>query len=98
MITELIELEVKDEINDEEFIHASNELETKFHMNLDGYIDSELFKGNDNIWRFIMHWESMEHFKAASKLITTSEQSAPFMNCIKGAKIKTYEQIKAWKK
>ncbi len=98
MITEIVELEINNGISDNEFISISDDLENKFHMNLEGYVSSELFKVKENNWTFIMHWESKEHFKVASKLINTSEETTFFMSCLKSVKIKTYEQIKAWKK
>lgn len=99
-ITEVVQMEIADEIKDNEFIGIMDDLEKNFHMTLEGYIDSELYKGSDNVWRMTMHWESKKSYQAASKLMMTSELTEKFRNCLIPGKVKIaiYDQIKLWEK
>lgn len=97
-VTEIIEMTVKEGVNDEKFIKALDKLETEFHMKLKGYIDSEVFKGNDGTWFLIMHWESHELLMASGKEMRASEKTASFFQILDMSKLRVQfsEQIKAW--
>ena len=75
-------------------------LEIEFHMKQAGYIDSELVKGKENSWTIIMHWESLEEVKLASKLLMKSDLTKEFRDAIIPSTVRMMylEQIKTWSK
>jgi len=97
-VTEIIEMTVKEGVSDEKFIEVLDKLETEFHMKSAGYIDSEVFKGNDGTWFLIMHWESMELLMVSGKEMRVSEKTASFFQTLDMSKLRVQfnEQIKAW--
>ncbi|MGM0532415.1 MAG: hypothetical protein ACQER7_13800, partial [Bacteroidota bacterium] len=70
---EIVSFDIDNAISDETFKEIVNSVEIEFHMKQAGYIDSELVKGKNNSWTMIMHWESLEEVKHASKLLMKSE-------------------------
>lgn len=95
-ITELVEVKVKENISDQNFMKAADELVKNCFMNTDGFIDSEMFKVNDGNWKFIYHWESMKHFEAAGQSMMKSNEVANIKEMAAETKISTFEQILKW--
>ena len=98
MITELIKMELVDEVGDEHFISIVDEMENSFHKACKGYIDSEFFKASNGIWYMLMHWESRADLKQASKAMMNSEKTLSFRECLNPQKIEIsiYDQLKSW--
>lgn len=96
-ITELVEVKVKENISDEKFIKTADDFVKNCFMNVEGFIDSELFKENETDWKFIYHWESIESFESAGKSMISSEEAAKIKGMVDETKISTFEQICIWK-
>lgn len=99
MITELVRMRIGEDIEDETFIAVVDEMERAFHMELEGYVDSELFKEADGLWRMLMHWESKEALKKASGSMMRSETTLGFRNCLipGSVEISFFDQAGAWR-
>lgn len=100
VITEIVSFEIDKSFSIEAFIEIVNSLETEFHMMQNGYIDSELLKGRGNSWTMIMHWESLEDVKLASKLLMKSDLTNEFRDAIIPSTVKMdfLEQEMKWVK
>lgn len=100
MITELVQMRIQEDIGDEDFIGIVDAMERGFHMEMEGCVDSELFKDDDGLWRMIMHWESKEVLKKASGLMMRSEITLDFRNCLipGSVRISSFEQAGAWRR
>jgi len=100
VITEIVSFEINDSISIETFTEIVTSLEIEFHMKQAGYIDSELVKGKENSWTIIMHWESLEEVKLASKLLMKSDLTKEFRDAIIPSTVRMMylEQIKTWSK
>jgi len=98
LITELVSFDIDKAISDENFKEIVDSVEIEFHMKQAGYIDSELVKGKNNSWTMIMHWESLEEVKNASKLLMKSNLTTRFREAIIPSTVKMsyLEQIKKW--
>ena len=98
LITELVSFDIDKAISDENFKEIVDSVEIEFHMKQAGYIDSELVKGKNNSWTMIMHWESLEEVKHASKLLMKSNLTTRFREAIIPSTVKMsyLEQIKKW--
>ena len=100
MITELVQMRIREDIEDEIFIGVVDAMERGFHMKLEGCVDSELFKDDDGLWQMVMHWESREALKKASKLMMRSELTLDFRNCLipGSVRISFFDQAGAWRR
>jgi hypothetical protein len=100
LVTEIVTFDIIESISSEKFKEIVDSLESEFHMFQSGYIDSELLKGRNNSWAMIMHWESMEEVKLASKLLMKSELTDRFRQAIipSTVKINYLGQINKWSK
>lgn len=100
MITELVQMRIREDIGGDAFISIVDTMEKEFHMKLDGCVDSELFKGDDDLWRMIMHWKSKEALKEASGLMMQSESTLDFRNCLipSSVRILIFDQVGAWQR
>lgn len=100
LVTEIVSFDIDNAISDENFKEIVNSVEIEFHMKQAGYIDSELVKGKNNSWTMIMHWESLEEVKHASKLLMKSDLTTSFRQAIIPSTVKMsyLEQIKKWSK
>jgi hypothetical protein len=100
VITEIVSFEINDSISIEAFAEIVTSLEMEFHMMQAGYLDSELAKGTENSWTMIMHWESLEKVKLASKLLMKSDLTKVFRDAIIPSTVRMsyLEQIKTWSK
>jgi hypothetical protein len=100
VVTEIIQFQLLPEINEEEFFQQAAAVEENFHMQLEGYIDSELFKSQERQWGFVMHWESMETFEAASKQMMIAPETELFREMLdpKSVKLTLLEQVQTWKR
>ncbi len=100
VITEIVSFDINNSISIETFKEIVTSLEIEFHMMQAGYIDSELVKGRENSWTMIMHWESLEEVKLASKLLMKSDLTEKFRNAIIPSTVRMsyLEQIKKWSK
>jgi hypothetical protein len=100
IITEIVSFDINDSISIETFQEIVTSLEIEFHMMQAGYIDSELVKGKENSWTMIMHWDSLEEVKLASKLLMKSDLSKLFRDAIIPSTVRMsyLEQIKTWSK
>ncbi len=100
VITEIVSFEINDSISIETFIEIVASLEIEFHMMQAGYLDSELVKGTENSWTMIMHWESLEEVKLASKLLMKSDLTKEFRDAIIPSTVRMsyLEQIMTWSK
>jgi len=98
IITEIVSFDIDNSISKEIFIDIVNDLEVEFHMIQPGYIDSELEKARINSWTMIIHWESLEDVKLASKLLMQSESTLRFRQAIVPSSVSMnyLEQVKVW--
>jgi hypothetical protein len=100
VVTEIVSFDIDESISNETFKEIVDSVETGFHMLQSGYIDSELVKGRKNSWTMIMHWESVEEVKLASKLLMKSDLTEQFRQAIIPSTVKMnyLMQIKKWSK
>lgn len=100
MITEVVSFDIIDSISVETFKEIVHALEIEFHLKQAGYIDSELVKGRNASWTMIMHWESLNEAKLASKGLMLSHLTERFRNAIIPSTVKMSfsEQIQKWNK
>ncbi len=98
IVTEVVNFTITPGITDEGFVQCVHKLEENFHKTLPGYIDSELAKGKDGQWAMVMHWESLEQVKQASKLMmqTPSTGNSQYLDP-KSVKIVLLDQKQTWK-
>ncbi|GAK58193.1 hypothetical protein U27_05166 [Candidatus Vecturithrix granuli] len=99
IITEVVNFTIMPGITDEDFVQCVYKLEENFHKILPGYIDSELAKGKEGQWTMVMHWESLEQVKQASKLMMQTPSTEDFRQSLdpKSVKIVLLEQKQTWK-
>lgn len=100
IVTEIVSFDIDESIANETFKEIVDSVEIEFHMLQSGYIDSELLKGKNNSWTMIMHWESLEEVKLASKLLMKSDLTERFRQAIIPSTVKMnyLEQINKWSK
>ncbi len=100
MVTEIVNFEIDPNLAEADFIDIVHSVEELFHKNQSGYVDSELLKGKGNSWAMLMHWESMEEVKQASKLMMQDALTAEFRQAIipTSVKMSYLWQLKCWKK
>jgi len=100
VITEIVSFDIDESITNEVFKEIVDLLEINFHSQQSGYIDSELVKCKNNSWIMIMHWESLEEVKNASKMLMKSKISERFRQAIIPSTVKMnyFEQVKKWTK
>jgi len=100
IVTEIVSYDIDESITNETFKEIIDSMEKEFHMLQAGYIDSELVKGRNNSWAMIMHWESLEEVKLASKLLMKSDLTERFRQAIIPSTVKMnyLEQINKWSK
>jgi len=98
VITEIVSFDTDPSISEETFKAIVRTVETEFHMKQPGYIDSELVKGRDNSWTMIMHWESLQEVKDASKMLMKNDLTTGFRQAIIPSSVKMgyLEQIQQW--
>lgn len=99
IVTEIVNFEIVKDLSESDFMNIIEIVEEKFHMKQSGYIDSELLKGKKNCWTIIMHWESLEQVKQASKLMMKEKLTENFREAIipTSVKMSFLEQVKIWK-
>lgn len=99
IVTEIVSFTIAPGITDEDFMQRVHKLEENFHKTLPGYIDSELAKGKDGQWIMLMHWESLEQVKQASKLMMQTPSTEDFRSALdpKSVKIVLLDQKQTWK-
>ena len=100
VVTEIVSFDIVESISTDTFKKIVNSLEIEFHMTQDGYIDSELLKGKENSWTMVMHWDSLEEVKLASKLLMKSDLTNKFRQAIIPSTVKMnyLEQVDKWSK
>ena len=100
VITEIVSFEIISNVSNSDFINIVRSVEEEFHIKQNGYIDSELVKGTKNCWTIIMHWESLEEVKQASKLMMKDPITENFRQVVipTSVKMSYLEQCKTWKK
>ncbi len=100
VVTEIVSFDIDESISNETFKEIVDSVEIEFHMLQSGYIDSELIKARNNSWIMIMHWESIEEVKLASKLLMKSDLTKRFRQSIIPSTVKMnfLEQVKKWGK
>jgi heme-degrading monooxygenase HmoA len=98
VITEIVNFEIANDLSESDFINIVEIVEEQFHMKQSGYIDSELLKGKKNFWTIIMHWESLEQVKQASKLMMKDKTTENFRQAIipTSVQMSYLEQVKIW--
>ena len=98
IVTEIVSFDIDESITNEVFKEIVELVEFEFHMLQPGYIDSELVKCKNNSWIMIMHWESLEEVKNASKMLMKSDLSEKFRQAIIPTTVKMnyFEQVKRW--
>lgn len=98
MVTEIVTFEINEATNEETFIEVVDRLELTFHMTLNGFIDCELAKGKDHKWTMVMHWQSIDTVKRASKLMMKEAVTEKFREALipTSVKITVYEHVKRW--
>ena len=82
IVTEVVSFTIAPGITDENFIQRVQDLEENFHKSLPGYLDSELAKGKDGQWVMLMHWETLEQVKQASKLMMQTPSTEDFREAL----------------
>lgn len=100
IITEVVEFNVEEHLSKDAFVEIVNDLETNFHSNQSGFIDTELLYDEKNQkWIMIQHWDSVENLKSASSKMFKSESTEKFRNALKShtVKMNIMPQIKSWK-
>jgi len=99
IVTEIVNFEIVTDLSDSDFINIVKIVEEKFHMKQSGYIDSELLKGRKSSWTILMHWESLEEVKQASKLLMKNAITDDFRKAIipTSVKMSYLEQVETWK-
>jgi hypothetical protein len=100
IVTEIVNFEITANLSENEFINIVKVVEEEFHMKQSGYIDSELLKGKNNCWTIIMHWESFDRVKQASKLMMKDPITENFRKVVipTSVKMSFLEQMQTWNK
>ena len=100
VVTEIVSFDIDESIANETFKEIVDSVEIEFHMLQSGYINSELVKGRNNSWTMIMHWESLDEVKLASKLLMKSDLTENFRQAIIPSTVQMnyLEQINKWSK
>ena len=73
MITEIIEYQLKENVDEAKFMLEAEKYSTYFKETFKGFVDLE-FTNGENGWINIMHWESMEDIKACGEVLRTGPQ------------------------
>lgn len=73
MITEIIEYNLKEGVDEQQFLIEAQKYHAYFKTTFKGFIDLEFTKG-ENGWINIMHWESMDAVKACGEVLRTGPQ------------------------
>ncbi len=99
IVTEIVNFEIVKNLSESDFIKIVGIVEEKFHMKQSGYIDSELLKGKGSCWTIIMHWESLEEVKQASKSLMKDAITDAFRKAIipNSVKMSYLKQVETWK-
>jgi heme-degrading monooxygenase HmoA len=101
IITEIVSFDSKSEITENDFIEIIHRLETDFHSEQPGFIDTTLLhaEGTNN-WGMIQRWDSLENLKKSSSNMFKNSKTEVFRNSIepKSISIKIYNNIKIWTK
>ncbi len=95
IVTELVEIRLKETITDEQFIEKADLL-NKFISNQDGFIDAEIAKGvENNIWCLIYHYENMEKVNAIGTRLRKSGlfKEINLLTIPDGTKVSFYMQM-----
>jgi len=100
VITEVVSFETNKDCTIEQLMTIVNRVEKEFHMLQNGYIDSELVKGKENRWAMVMHWESLEEVRQASKLMMKDQKTVQFRQAIIPSSVTMtyYQQTQTWSK
>lgn len=98
--TEIAEFQVIPGISDEDFIRIVEDLEENFHSKQDGFINSELVRGNSSQWLIIQHWDAVEQAKEASKKMMKESITEKFRESLdpKTVKIRYLSNVQNWEK
>lgn len=99
VVTEIAQFNTMGDYNDDDFIKIIDDLEKDFHMDQQGYIDTELIKGKEkNSWIMIQHWRTMDEAKESSKKFVQSPQTEKFRMALDPRSVSLYftDQIKSW--
>lgn len=98
MITEFVEVSVPETTTVEQFTEKAESL-NNFLQKQDGYIDGELIKAlEDNVWRFVFHFENMEKVKTIGEKMRASTEFNEFRSVIMPGSIGVsfFNQFKSW--
>lgn len=100
MVTEIIELKVKEKISPEKFLEVLEKVELDFHMKQKGFVGTELAKGEESDWVMIQHYETMDDIKLVGAKIPTSDVMKEFSKVVVegSVKIKFLKRVKTWRR
>lgn len=100
IVTEIVNFDITTNLSEIDFINIVKVVEEEFHMKQSGYIDSELLKGKNNCWTIIMHWESLDEVRQASKLMMKDPITEYFRQAVipTSVKMSYLEQMQTWNK
>ena len=81
MVVEIVELRVRTEVSDAEFIRAAEQA-SAFLRTRPGFIRRRLAKGEDGVWLDCVEWASMPEAVAAAKAFNATEATIAFNSAI----------------
>lgn len=98
--TEIVNVKTIKGISDEEFVKIINNLDTNFLSKTNGYIDTELIKGNEEqTWIIIIHWRTMAKGNEAFKDFASSPLTEEYRTAIDPQSVIFHftDQTQTWK-
>lgn len=99
IVTEIVKMQIQDNISADEFIKIVDHLEREFHTKEPGFMDTELLHdAKENFWYMIQHWRGLEEMKAAAAQMFKSPLTEAFRNAVnpKAISITVLPQLQTW--
>jgi hypothetical protein len=79
IITEFVNFKMLETTNDDQLIKIAEELINGFLKKQDGFMDAEMVKNiSENVWCFIIHYQSMENIKTIVEKMRNSKEFEEF--------------------
>jgi len=80
-VVELVSFKLKEEVSEQRFLAASDEMNNDFLSLQKGYIDRKLVKKEDT-WADIVLWETMEDAMRAANVASQNFIAGAYFECI----------------
>jgi hypothetical protein len=96
MITEFVEISLPETTTVEQFTEKAENF-ANFLKKHDGYIDGEMTHSlENNVSRFVFHFENMEKVKAIGEKMRASNEFAEFKSVIADFGVSFFKQARKW--